>query len=149
MRTKIIILAIAGIILIGGLVLFGGVREREVGPISLEDVKNNPENYLGERQVAFTITNIELTNITDWYGNKVEVYKVTIKDDYNYESSFYISKDDYQNYSQLIGTKQFFELIGKSGPYYESHVVSAINQIVYEPFPDYSGAWSVNIRLIK
>lgn len=116
--------------------------------ISLADVENNPENYLDEIQTMFTIVRIEPTTIGDWYGNTENGYNVTIKDDYNYETSFYISQDNYQNYVFLVGNKTPFKLTGTNSAYFESHISMFPNLLVYEPHDNYLAAWWIHIRLL-
>jgi len=82
---------------------------------SLEDVRNNPENYLGERNATFTIVNVTLR--PDPYKRLRETYYlVYVRDSYDYEVPFVISKDDYQKYSFYTGKLVLFKLTGRLGP---------------------------------
>jgi len=128
-------------------------QEANTEIISLEDIRKNPENYIGDTLAEFTITDIELVTITDWYNNKAEVYRVMIKDGNDFTCTFHILKEDYQDYSQLIGMKSIFKLIGSNFPYLESHVDMFINQLVYKVYSiektdsACSGAWRITIQL--
>jgi len=82
--------------------------------VSLEDIKRNTENYLGEKYAVFSIATITVRE--DPYHMLRETYfLVDIKDSNGYELPFVISSDDYGNYSAYIGEAVLFRLFGYLG----------------------------------
>jgi len=130
--------------------------------ISLQDIRNNPENYLphplsppysgrNEFYAEFTVVSVsEPVTITDWYGREWEICKVLIKDSYDYGLPFYISSEDYQNYTLWVGERAPFNISVSDGPYYESWSLGlVINRIAYKPHDNYHAAYSAYIYLAR
>lgn len=148
-----------GIVSIGVDVVAGDYEK-----ISLEGIRENPENYL-EVEVNETIVNYgakstlyanftvisvsEPFNFTDVFGNEWEICKVVLKDSYNYHLQFYISSKDYQNHTLWVGESAPFNISIGDGPYYESWSLGlVINRIAYKPHSNYHAAYSAYIYLV-
>jgi hypothetical protein len=127
-------------------------------PISLEDIVNYPENYTlpgnnlmrnNEFYANFTMVSVsEPVTVTDWYGKEWKICIVVIKDSYGYGVPFYISSEDYQNYTLWVGESAPFNISIGDRPYYESWSLElAINRIAYKPHNDYHAAYSAYIYL--
>jgi hypothetical protein len=83
--------------------------------ISLKQIIDNPEKYLGERFAVFLILNITLRE--DPHHRLIETYYlVHIKDSYGYETMFVTSSHDYSRYASCIGQRARFKLLGGRGP---------------------------------
>lgn len=159
MPRKEVLVALLLFIVEVGIVFVGvDIVAGDQGGISLEDVVNYPENYLApgndsirhnEFYAEFTVLNVSEPAITtDWYGNEWEVCVVIIKDTYDYELPFYISSDEYQNYTLWVGKSAPFKLSVGDGPYYESWSFALlINRIAYKAHDNYDAAYSVYIYL--
>ena len=83
--------------------------------VSLKDVLENPQNYLGERECTLRL--VMLTLREDPYHRLAEEYYLAhVRDTYDYETSFVIPHDDYANYQEYVGKYAEFKLRGKIGP---------------------------------
>ena len=83
--------------------------------LSLKDIRENPEKYLGERVANFTVLNVTLrpdpsNRLSETY------YLVYIQDSFQYCMPFVISEQKYQMYEKHIGKNATLYLIGKIGP---------------------------------
>jgi len=126
---------------------------------SLEDIINNPENYLppgdnitrhNEFSAEFIVVDVSGPfNLTDMLRREWEICVVVLRDSYNYELSFHISSEDYQNYKLWVGKSAPFNISVSDGPYYESWSFElVINRVAYKPYDNYHGAYSVHIYLV-
>mgnify|MGYP001028470191 CR=1 FL=1 len=87
----------------------------EVEPISLRNVVENPDDYLGERNVTLTLTRIEPRE--DPYHRLTEKYYLAyVRDEEGYERPFVISEEDEDRYRKSVGFEAIFELKGSIGP---------------------------------
>ena len=82
---------------------------------SLEDIRENPEKYLGERVSQFTVVNITLrpdpsNRLRETY------YLVHIQDSLKYSMPFVIPEQQYQMYKKYQGKNTTLYLVGKIGP---------------------------------
>ena len=83
--------------------------------ISLKQIIDNPEKYLGEGFAILLIVNITLRE--DPYHRLIETYYlVHIRDSYGYENMFVISSHDCSMYASRIGQRVRFKLLGGRGP---------------------------------
>lgn len=83
--------------------------------LSLKDIRENPEKYLGERAANFTLLNVTLR--PDPSNRLIETYYlVYIQDSFQHSMPFVISEQQYQMYEKHIGKNATLYLIGKIGP---------------------------------
>lgn len=83
--------------------------------LSLEDIRENPEKYLGERVAQFTVVNITLrpdpsNRLSETY------YLVYIQDSFKHSVPFVIPEQKYQMYKNYQGRNATLSLVGKIGP---------------------------------
>jgi hypothetical protein len=83
--------------------------------LSLKQIVDGPEKYMGERYVRFTITKVTLRE-DPYHRLNQTYYLVHIKDSYEHEASFVIPSDQRSKYSAHIGEKARFKIVGSFGP---------------------------------
>lgn len=87
----------------------------DTSALSLEDIRENPGEYLGERVAHFTVVNVSLR--LDPSNRLIEkYYLVHIQDSSRFGVSYVISEEKYQKYIDFIGKNATFNLVGNVGP---------------------------------
>lgn len=147
MRSKVVItIILVSVFSISMLAL--GVANKQIiasdyEKISLEDLENNPENYLSPGNdvmrlnkffTNFIITNVSKPKIVYFPPLSWNISRCIIKDSYNYDLEFIISSEDYQNYTQWVGKNALFKIAVGNGPLYEFSFELVINRIAYKEY---------------
>lgn len=91
------------------------LMRREELSVSLRELIDSPEKYLGERLTTFTITKV-LFREDPYHRLNETYYLVHIRDSYEYEVSFVVSSDQHPRYAARIGENVRFKLTGALGP---------------------------------
>ena len=100
-----LLLVSVGVAIVGGRITL--IHHKEM---DLRDIREHPENYLGETEAVFIVLNV--TQIEEGY------YLIHIKDSFDYKTTFVVSNDDYLKYAAYIGKEARFKLVGTIGPGY-------------------------------
>ena len=117
--------------------------------LSLRDLAEKTENYLGDRNATLTITNITVREDPE-HRLKEKYCLVYVKDAYGYVMPFVISEEDRAEYEPCLGKQAIFKLSGRKGPGLIHPPDTLItNILVNKPADQYSREWyTIYIALI-
>jgi len=117
--------------------------------LSLKDIAERPEDYLGDRNATFTVTNIAVREDPE-HRLKEKYYLVYVKDAYGCVMPFVISEEDLPRYELRLGKQAMFKLTGRKGPGLIHPPDTLItNILINKPVDQYSREWyTIYITLI-